>query len=587
MRESPVVQPVQCRRIRAWSTLFITAILFGFTAVFARVVQLKVAPDPRLVTAAGITYSVRPQLARRGDILDRRGRIIATSSVAFRLFIDPTVAEDPDTIAVELGRLLLMDPVEIDRKIIARPDSRYIVIADPLEDWQVAAIEQADIPGVGLEPRLVRHYPHDETGSRVVGLVGFEHTGLAGFENEHEKKLRATLGRLVYWRDASRRALWIDVDGYRPSANGSSVQLSIDMVIQEIADRNLREAIEQYNAGGGRIVVLDCNTGEILAMCDELRDRPGWSQTITDPMRDLHPALGRNRCVSDPYEPGSTFKPFVWAVATELGHASTDEMLDCPEHTGWRTPYGRLVRDSHYYGRVDWRTVLIKSMNSGMAMIAERMSHRDMQSVIKRFGFGTKTNCGLPGETDGITTPPQQWRNYTQTSISFGHEIAVTPVQMVRAFSVFARDGTLPPLTITAIREDESVEIIQQVLKPEAVRLTRRVLRDVMLEGSGRKAQSQRYAIFGKSGTAQLPNAIDGGYYENRYVSSFIAGAPFEQPRIVVLCVIDDPDRSIDHWGGAIAGPVVRDIIDETLAYLGVPPDKPQPDESVVAAAAE
>ena len=220
----------------------------------------------------------------------------------------------------------------------------------------------------------------------------------------------------MYWRDAQRRALWIDVDGYRPSEHGSSVQLSIDMVVQDIADRNLSEAIEQFNAGGGRAVVLDAHTGEILAMCDELRRRDGWTQPIDDEMRALHPALGRNRCVTDPYEPGSTFKPFVWAVATELGYVTPDEMFDCPEHTGWRTPYGRLIRDSHYYGRVDWRTVLIKSMNSGMAMVAERMTHREMQSVIKRFGFGEKTNCGLPGETAGITTSSRHWSKYTQSS---------------------------------------------------------------------------------------------------------------------------------------------------------------------------
>ncbi len=587
MSQSPVVSPIQSRRIRAWSTLFLIAILLGFAAVLARVVQLKVAPDDRLLTAAGVTQSVQPQLARRGDILDRRGRIIATSSVAYRLFLDPTVTEHLDTVAVDLAQILMIDPVEIDRKILARPDSRYIVLADPLEDWQVAAVQQANMRGLGLEPRLVRHYPHNDLGSRIVGLVGFEHTGLAGFENEHEKTLSATPGRLVYWRDASRRALWIDVEGYRPSTNGSSVKLSIDIVVQEIADRNLREAIEQFNAGGGRAIVLDSRTGEILAMCDELRSRDGWTQPIDDTLRHLHPALGRNRCVTDPYEPGSTFKPFVWSVATEFGYATPDEMLDCPEHTGWRTPYGRLVRDSHYYGRVDWRTVLIKSMNSGMAMIAERMTHREMQSVIKRFGFGEKTNCGLPGETAGITTSPKQWSKYTQTSLSFGHEIAVTPVQMVRAFSVFARDGTLPPITITALDDATSVEVIQQVLDPKTVHMTRQVLRDVMLEGSGRRAQSERYQMFAKSGTAQLPNSIDGGYYEDRYVSSFIAGAPFEKPEIVVLCVIDDPDRSIDHWGGAIAGPVVRDIIDETLAYLGVPPDKPQPEDTAVAAAAE
>lgn len=575
----------QSRRVGAWAALSTVLVVAGFAIVFARVVQLKIAPDPRLSDAAGITWSVRDEPARRGDLLDRRGRVIAASCLAYKLFVDPKVVDDPLTIAAELGHILSMDPVEIDRKIMARPNSRYIVISDPLEDWQVSAVEQAGLRGVGLDPRLERHYPNGELGAAIVGMVGFEHTGLNGFEHQFDRTLEPEPGRLIYWRDAHRRPLWIDDDGYRPSADGLAVQLSIDMVIQEIATRNLREEVDAVNAGGGRVVVIDCTSGEILAMCDELRDRPGWTQTVTDPLREVHPALGRNRCVTDPYEPGSTFKPFVWSRATELGLADPDEMFDLPEHTGWRTPYGRLIRDSHYYGRIDWRTILIKSVNTGMAMVAERMSHRQMQQVVHDFGFGSQTKCGLPGETAGIVTPTNKWSKYTQSSVAMGHEIAVTPVQMVRAFSVFARDGTLPALTITATQADERVDIIQRVLDPETARLTRQVLREVMLEGTGRRAQSELYEIFGKSGTAQLPNAIEGGYYEHRYVSSFVGGAPYNNPKIVAICVIDDPDRKINHWGGAIAGPVVRDIIDETLQYLGVPPDKPQVDGGAVAAA--
>jgi len=561
-----------------------TALIFiGLVVVLARVVQLKIAPDPRLDDAAGLTYSMRDEPARRGDLLDRRGRVIAASSVAYKLFVDPQVVNDPLTIAAELGRIIDIDPVKIDRKILARPNSRYIVIKDPLEDWQVAAIEQADLPGVGLDPRLERHYPHGELGAAIVGMVGFEHTGLNGFEHQFDNALEPEPGRLIYWRDAHRRPLWIEDTGYQPSTDGHAVQLTIDMVIQEIATRNLREAVEHVNAGGGRVVVIDCRTGEILAMCDELRQREGWTQAVTDPMRAVHPALGRNRCVTDPYEPGSTFKPFVWSRATELGLADPDEMFDLPEHTGWRTPYGRLIRDSHYYGRIDWRTCLIKSVNTGMAMVAERMTHRQMQDVVRDFGFGAKTKCGLPGETPGIVTPPDKWSKYTQSSVAMGHEIAVTPVQMVRAFSVFARDGTLPALTITTTDDDQRVKIIERVLDPETAKLTRTVMRDVMLEGTGRRATSELYELFGKSGTAQLPNAIEGGYYEHRYVSSFVGGAPLDNPRIVAICVIDDPDRKINHWGGAVAGPVVRDIIDETLQYLGEPPDKPQVDEDAVA----
>jgi cell division protein FtsI/penicillin-binding protein 2 len=319
-------------------------------------------------------------------------------------------------------------------------------------------------------------------------------------------------------------------------------------------------------------------------MTDVLNHQSGWDDFTEDPGRELHASLGRNRCVTDPYEPGSTFKPFIWAVATETGKASPDEVLPCPEHTGWRTSRGRLIRDSHYYGPSTWKKVLVKSMNSGMAMIAERMGHREMQDAIARFGFGHRTYCGIAGESPGIVTTPGQWSHYTQTSVCMGHEIAVTPLQMARAFCAFARDGTLPTLRITAARPwNQEYVMIHRVLSSDMARTVRDAMRDVMVEGTGRKAQSELYEIFGKSGTAQLPKPGGGGYYEDRYVSSFVGGAPFDDPQIVVLCVIDDPDRSINHWGGAIAGPVVRDIIDETLQYLGIPPDKPQPQEPDIA----
>jgi cell division protein FtsI (penicillin-binding protein 3) len=293
----------------------------------------------------------------------------------------------------------------------------------------------------------------------------------------------------------------------------------------------------------------------------------------------LHPALARNRCVSDPYEPGSTFKPFIWAVATELGRAKPDEILPLPEGP-WTTPYGRTVHDAHYYGPSDWRKVLVKSMNSGMAMVAERMTHREMQNAVQRFGFGAKTNCGIPGETPGIVTSPKQWKTYTQTSVAIGQEVAVTPLQMVRAFSAFARDGTMPQLRITAAdASTASTDTASQPPPPKRVipypivLIAREAMKGVMEEGTGKAAQSSKYQIFGKSGTAQLPKRKGKGYWQDRYIASFIAGAPYNDPRIVVLCVLDDPDKRKGHFGGAIAGPPARDVIDDTLTYMGVQPD--------------
>lgn len=577
----------QADRITGWGRLMLAIIILVMLGVLGRVAQLKLGPDPRMAQAAGTAISSREELGRRGNLLDRRGRVIATSTIGYRLFVDPKEVDDLATIAVDIAAIIGGDPVEIDLKIQPRLHNRYVAVNQLLEEWQVEAVRRADLRGLGLEPRLVRHYPYGEVAAGLVGKVGFEHTGLSGMEHRFNDRMLPQSGRLTYLRDARRHALWIEPDGYVPGRDGGRVRLSIDLVIQQIAEQHVREAVQHHNAGGGRMVVMDCQTGELLALFDVLNPRAGWDEQTEDPARATDPALGRSRCVTDPYEPGSTFKPFVWSVATQLGRARLEEVLPTPAGPpGHRTSSGRLIRDAYYYGPSTWRRVLVKSMNAGMAIVAERMSCAELQGAIHRFGFGEETGCGLTGESPGIVTSPGDWTNYTQCSVAMGHEIAVTPVQMVRAFSAFARDGTIPTPRLTAVSaRDREYRFIRRAVPESIALLTRQVMREVMMEGTGRHAQSEQYRLFGKSGTAQLPKKEGGGYHEDRYVSSFIAGAPLERPRIVVLCVIDDPDKSKGHYGGAIAGPVVRDVIDATLQYLGVRPDKPQEEQQKLASA--
>lgn len=575
----------QSKRVIAWGRVLVLCIVCAMLLQLARVAQLKVSPAPRLLETVGSPVSTRAELTRRGDVVDRRGRIAATSTLGYRLFVDPSEVRDLATIAVDLAHLTGMDPVDIDKAILPRRDRRYAPIGDVLEDWQVEAIRAARIRGVGLEPRLVRHYPQGELAANLLGIVGFEHTGLGGFEHVHDDRLAPNNGRLTFLRDARRRALWIEPANYSPGQSGDTLHLSIDLVIQEIATRRIEQAVEKYDAAGGRVVVLDTRTGEILAMVDVGEDR--WearsaasdansgATTASEPSSlmahgsSLSPALRRNRCVTDPYEPGSTFKPFIWAAATELGKAKPEETLKTPPPGAvYRTSRGRSIRDAFPHANATWHDTLVRSLNSGMAIVAERMSERDMRDAVARFGFGSTTRAGLPGETAGIVTNARHWNHYTQTSVPMGHEIAVTPLQMVRAFSVFARDGTLPQVRTTAVNAREyQVELIHRVLDESTVLLARDAMRD-----AAARLESHKYEIFGKSGTAQLPRSDGRGYHENRYVSSFIAGAPFDDPRIVVVCVIDDPDKDKGHFGGRIAGPVVREVIEETLTYLGIAP---------------
>ena len=205
-----------------------------------------------------------------------------------------------------------------------------------------------------------------------------------------------------------------------------------------------------------------------------------------------------------------------------------------------------------------------------MAIVTQRMSYKQLQDAVKRFGFGEPTRIGLGGETKGIVTTPANWNDYTQTSVSMGQEIAVTPLQMVQGFCAFARDGTVPQLKLQ-LTTDADVMFVREAITPEIAVLTRQIMGEVMTEGTGRNSRSELYKLFGKSGTAQLPKADGKGYFEDRYIDSFIAGAPINDPKLIILCVIDDPDKTIGHYGGVTAGPVVRDVMEQSLQYLGVP----------------
>ncbi len=604
------ISETQSSRIRAWSRVLVLTTATLLLAISARVAWLKSADDPQLLAAAGVHQSIAPELASRGQIVDRRGRVLAASLMGRRLFADPALIweqgwnrirkgklMEPDSVAVgdpfkvaafAIGEALGQPAQNIELLLKKRADDRYVQLADMLTPEQVDAIRGLNMPGIGIQSRRIREYPAGEIAAMVIGRVGLEHSGQAGAELRHNTEVRGKDGQLVFLRDVKRQPLWIEGTDYQPPSDGVDIRLSIDLVAQEIAERLLRTSVKQWNAGGGRAVIMDVQTGDILAMADVLNPRKGWKEVTTDPSRSIHASLGRNRNVTDPYEPGSTFKPFVWATATELGVFKPETIVKLPNGP-YVTKFGRVIRDVKYTGSVSWKKVLMKSLNGGMASAAEKMKFSDMQKMLQRFGFGQKSGVGIPGESEGLVTSHKNWSVYTQTSVCMGHEIGVTPIQMVQAFSAFCRDGSMVPARLSLGSDgvnNHQYAVPSRRVMAEAVALTaREAMEGVMTEGTGRKAQSEFYRMFGKSGTAQLPKpkGQGKGYFEDRYVSSFIAGAPFENPRIVCLVVIDDPDKSKGHYGGSIAGPVCRDMIDEVLNYMGVAPDQAEKQAKIAA----
>ncbi len=598
----------------------------AFAVVFVRVAQLQIAPGVELSRHIQDRVTRRAQIAPRGDIIDRRGRLLASTRTGFRVFVDPSLLKSPygETIGA-LARVTGLNDQDVAERIVsavseskARVESgkkpiRYASIGGILDDHQLEQARKLKLPGVQLEPRRVRETPGGPAMASLVGKVGIDHDGLLGAELAYEEDMEGREGHLDYVRDSSGRPMWVEPAGYQPPNKGGDIRLTIDAYLQEIAYEELARGVLDADAAGGRLVMVEPKTGDILAMVDYVRagmnlEEPPAREKLAgrvvqpdssghryrtireDNGRDIHPSLGRNRCVEDLYEPGSTFKSFVWSSLVEREVVSPDEIFDT--HDGaWQTDYGRPVRDVTPKPFLTWRNVLVFSSNIGMVQGTARLPFDKMRRDLVRFGFGQRVNIGLPGESAGIVTPLARWSKYTHTSIASGYEIAVTPLQMVRAFSVFARTGelagTLPNLRLRH-REDISPddEIRVRVLPPWVAFLTRDTLKQVglmMEERSRRRFPDEppvKYSMFGKSGTAEIPRPDGKGYFDGQYNSSFLVGAPVEDPRIVVVVVIDDPGpeqiRKRAHYGTAVAGPVVRRVVRRALEYMGVPaPDDP------------
>lgn len=535
-------------------------------------------------------------------------------------------------------------PPSPEEGLAAQKLRRYLPVGPVVEREIAELIEGSGLPGVLIEKQLVRRYPGGGEIASILGKVGFGHAGLLGAERSLDSRLTGADGRIGYVHDAKRRPVLIDASASTAGERGEDIRLSIDLELQRIAIEELKRGMEEADAAGGRLVVMRPETGEILAMVDLYREVPGlvafpwvapgtpkdqwpalppederprYATLSPDPGRDVHPAMGRNRCVEDIYEPGSTFKSFVWASAWQMGLIGEGETISTMPYT---TPFGRYFEDVTKRNEQDWEHVLVHSSNVGMVKISERMSHEQLRQTVLRFGFGSPTRIGLPGEASGLVTPAALWGDYSHTSVVIGHEVAVTPVQMVRAFGAYARSGvlagTLPHLKMTVpTRAQFEAEPVVRVLEPEIAMRTRHALEKVAvrMDASMRRRFPNEpepgYTLFGKSGTADIavvPPIVEdesgkrvqmgkpkgaGGYFHEQYCSSFIGGAPVHDPRIVVIAVIDDPGpariRQKAHYGSSVAGPVVRRVVERSLRYLGVPPGIDDAVDALVAAEPE
>ena len=638
------------RRIKWLSRLTMAGILLVLIVVVGRVAQLKIAPPVELDGTQGARSASSPQPRFRGTVYDRKGRTLSIDKPAWLLAVDPdfyfehghrrmddgegtlpSIALD-DTLCRVVGPMALMqfqlrleraadlgrelseqigvDADEIERALIESPGSkRYLVLKKLLEDWEVDRVRNwIDGRNIGLrlDRRTTRVNYGPDSLAMIVGKVRNNGRGGSGIEQLLDANLMAKDGMLLSRRTAGGTVISVPSGAYDEGNHGQDFQLTIDLHIQELAEERLGRQLEEFNAGGGRCLVIDPRNGDILAMVDLLRRRPDWEEAILDdPMRRIEPSLGRNRNLVDAFEPGSTFKPFVWSGAIQAGVGTTrpvptDAQGRIKVNLGPIPISGRrnTVKDAGinpYHGPLeDIETILVRSLNTGMVEMVRPLSEKETRDILVRFGFGTRTNCGLGGTAEhaGQITSLRKWTfANTSVSVSFGHEVSVTTLQMTKAFSAFCNGGLMPQLRLVRPSHptdgqpilDSAPLLMRRAIPDEIAERTKKALGKVVTEGTlSRHARSSRYTMFGKSGTADLPMP-GGGYFKDRHTSNVIAAAPYDDPRVVVICVIDDPDKSIGHYGGKVAGPVVKDLVDMILDYEGVMPDVEDPDHPVKA----
>jgi cell division protein FtsI/penicillin-binding protein 2 len=368
-------------------------------------------------------------------------------------------------------------------------------------------------------------------------------------------------------QDARGKVIEIRASGSSPVHHGQTVVLTLDAVIQVYAERALDQVIEQWKPKSACAVVLDPNTGDVLALASRPTFDPNHAENAS-------PEAWKCRAIADIYEPGSTFKPFVVAKALERQCIGRDEVFDCENGEYRMGP--RVLHDHHRYGRLSVSDILVKSSNIGMAKIGQRLTNPGLYQAARAFGFGSPTGIELPGELAGVVRPLKKWNSYSTGSVPMGQEVAATPLQIVAAYAPLCNGGRLISPHLVA---HESPLVVSQAVSPEIADWIRREpLTAVVTRGTGKKAAIRGYDVFGKTGTAQKPDPATGEYSRHLHVSSFVCGAPTDRPKALVMISVDEPSVSLngEHFGGSVAAPAAGELLRKVLQRLQVPPsDKP------------
>ena len=553
--------PVLAQPLPIWrSRLLQIALLLAFTALFGRSLYLQGFHNGFLKEKGEARYERVLEIpATRGRIMDRQGEMLAMSTPVKSVWAIPDDAKLEPAQIRDLSQLLEMDVRELNHKLAS--DRDFVFIKRQIPPELADRITQMKLPGIHMQQEYRRYYPGGEVTAHMLGFTGMDDAGQEGVELAMNTSLSGKSGSRRVIKDR-RGDIVEDVESIKPPQEGRDITLALDDKIQYLAYTNLRQTVADFKAKAGGIVVIDAKTGEVLALANLPTYNPNNRQGLVG-------AQLRNRALTDTFEPGSTMKPFTAALALEQGKFRFDTIINTAP--GRMTVGNATIHDAHMHGLLTVAQVIQKSSNVGAAKMALSMPAQSMWQMFDGLGFGSPMKLGFPGEVGGRLRPWNKWQPIEQATMSYGHGISVTLMQLARAYLVFARDGDLVPLSLTKI--NGPVPTGKQIFTAQTAHEVRSMLEMVVNEGgTAPKAFVPGYRVGGKTGTA---HKIEGGVYANKYVASFVGLAPASDPRLVIAVMIDEPSTGI-YYGGDVAAPTFARVMAGSLRTLGVPQDAPQ-----------
>ncbi|WP_406665926.1 peptidoglycan D,D-transpeptidase FtsI family protein [Gallaecimonas sp. GXIMD1310] len=559
--------------IIGWRHLF-AIVLMGavFVALLARAAYIQVLHPDRLREQGDMrSLRITSTQVSRGLITDRNGVDLAISVPVDAVYADPKVVLDKGGLQDRrrwqaMAEVLGTDAHSLMSKISEDPKRRFVYLQRQVTPAMAQYVRELKIPGIGLKHESKRYYPTGEVDAHIIGFTDIDDHGLEGIERTYDDLLTGQPGKRKVRKDGLGRVVE-SLGVLQPAEKPKNLQLTIDQRIQSLAYRQLKKAVQYFEATSGSVVVVDVPTGEVLAMASVPSFNPNNRE-------DLKPYQLRNRAITDVFEPGSTAKPLAMMAALQDKVVKPGDTVDT--NPGWMRLGGRRVADHRNLGVISLSTILEKSSNMGIAKLALSIPKEDLLGTFAAFGFGSKTGLDLVGESSGLFQYDRpRWSDFELATLAFGYSVSVTPVQLARAYATLGNAGRRNPLTIVKGLPKSPPE---QIVRPQVAKEVLHMMESVLKPGgTGVRAAVPGYRVAGKTGTAR--KAVAGGY-GNQYVASFAGIAPVSNPRLAVVVMINEPQGD-QYYGAEVAAPVFSKVMGGALSLLNVPPDAITPDMRV------